>query len=124
MAESIHVDDINTVLYIDVTNEGVSLSTTLDSFTTRTVRLKRPITSGLITITAVPTEADAGDSGKKKLKLLTGTNTSTSLSGTGGFKVPSTDPGDWIGEVFLADASGQWTSDSFTAFTLKANLSA
>jgi hypothetical protein len=122
VAETVHVDDQGTVIYVDVNDQGVSLGTLLDSYTGRVVKIKRPSDPTLITITGVPTEVDSEDN-IKKLKLVLGTDTGTSLTGTGLFKVPSTELGEWIGQVTLSVGSNSWNSDSFKIFDLLGNLS-
>ncbi len=119
--ETVHVDDEGTIVYIDVNDAGISLNAALALFTTRTVTIKRPTTAALIVITAVDTEVDTDDS-ITKLKLLTGTDVAVALTGTGGFKVPSTDVGTWIAEVLLADALGSWRSDPINLFNCQRNL--
>jgi hypothetical protein len=117
-----HVDDVGTVFYIDVNDQGISLDADLDSYSVRIVNIKRPNDTTLIQVTTVSTETDPDDS-IKKLKLESGTDVGTSLTGTGGFKLPSTELGDWIAEVFIGDGVNGWTSAPFVLCNLRANLS-
>lgn len=120
--QAAHVDDIGTVFYIDVHEQGFSLDAALTTYTTREVRLKRPNTAALIEVTAVSTEEDPDDL-IIKLKLVSGSDTGTTLTGTGGFALPGSELGDWIAEVLVGDGTNQWTSDPFILFNLRANLS-
>lgn len=114
MAAKLRVDDEGTVIYIDVKDLGLSLDTELSDFTTRTVNLIRPDGTTVV-ITSVTVEQDADDE-VSKLKIRTGTDILTALTGVGDFDVDSSNIGIWIGEVILADSSGSWTSEPFDVF--------
>lgn len=121
MVDILHVDDAGTIIYIDITDDGESLDTMLDSFSTRNVHIRRAKTDESIVIVGVPTEVDPLDN-IKKLKIITGTDDSVSLTNTGLFKLPSTCPGIWVAEIALADMGWSGISDTFELFELRPNL--
>jgi hypothetical protein len=119
--ETPHVGDIGTVIYLPTFAGEDPLGETLETFTTRIVRLQRPGNQPLIEITEVTLEVDPADA-VKKLKLVTGTETGTALTGTGDFALTAADVGQWLAEIQLGHATGQWTMDAFPVFTLLPNL--
>lgn len=121
MTDILHVGDIGTEIYIDVTEDGVSLDGDLSGFTTRTVRIRRGSTDDIVVITGATIAVDPEDS-VSKLKLVTGSNASLTLTGTGGFVIPSDSLGTWIAEVLLADAGWTGTTAAFELFDARPKI--
>lgn len=121
MPDVLHVGDIGTEIYIDVTEDSASLNGDLSSFTTRTVRIRRGGTDDIVVITSVTIAVDPDDS-ISKLKIVTGSNTDLALTGTGGFVIPSGSLGTWIAEVLLADAGWTGTTTAFELFDARPKI--
>jgi hypothetical protein len=121
MTDTLHANDVGTEIYIDVTENSVSIGAALSSFTTRTVKLRRATTDDVVVITTVTIAVDPDD-GVSKLKLVTGTNTGLALTGTGAFKIPVASLGIWIAEVILGDAGWTGTTNAFELFEARQNL--
>ena len=119
--ENPHVGDIGTIIYVPTFAGPDPLHETLETFTTRTVRLQPPGLAPPIVITDVTIAVDPLDQ-IKKLQLITGTNTALALTGGGGFALLNADVGEWLADITLAHATGQWTTDPFPVFTLQRNL--
>jgi hypothetical protein len=119
--EIIHVGDIGTILYLPTVVQGVPLDETLELFTTRIAWLMRPAIAPMIEISDIPTEIDPLDN-VRKLKLVTGTETGTVLTGTGNFALLSEDVGDWLCTIALGNTDGYWSDGPFRLFRLQTTL--
>ena len=129
MAEELHVNDVGVEIYLDIREiingvEGLAFTAfheQLLNFTVRTVRIRRPLTLDIITITDVATAVDPDDS-VRKLLIKTGTQTGATLTGTGDFALPSTNIGLWIADVELAYGAWQGKTDALELFDLSGSV--